>query len=156
MLAGFIACVVTLSWLWALPLCANLRFSALAVFFVGLVGWALLAEPGSFICRCLSTSWLRHTGKICFGLYLLHIVVFDILTPQRLRFLGNGRTGSLAILTIDFMAAFLVAGCSWRFVESPILGLKRKFEYERGAKLRADVRATGLDSARPVEIAGVS
>ncbi|MGD0506362.1 MAG: acyltransferase [Terriglobales bacterium] len=128
---GFVGCFITLSWLWALPVCANLRYSAVAIFFFGLVGWALVTEPRSLFCRCLSASWLRYAGKICFGLYLLHTIVFDVLSPKRLSFLGNGWAGSLAGLIINFAAAVLVASCSWRFFESPILGLKHRFEYGR-------------------------
>ena len=137
--AGFVACFTTLSWLWARPLSANLRFSALAIFFSGLVGWAVLAEPNSILNRCLSTSWLRYTGKICFGLYLLHIIVFDVLTPQRLAFLGTGWRGSLAIFAIDMAATIVLAGCSWKFFESPILRLKHRFEYGRGSEALAGV-----------------
>jgi len=133
--AGFVGCLITLSGFWALPVFANLRYSAVAIFFLGLVGWALLTEPHSLMYRCLTASWLRYTGKICFGLYLLHTIVFDVLTPRRLAFLGNGRVGSFVIQMIDLAAAFLVASCSWRFFEAPILGLKHRFEYGRRPEL---------------------
>jgi peptidoglycan/LPS O-acetylase OafA/YrhL len=81
--------------------------------------------------RCLTASWLRYTGKICFGLYLLHVTVFDILSPERLAFLGNGWVGSLGVLIVDFVAVFLLASCSWHFLELPMLRLKRRFEYGR-------------------------
>lgn len=126
---GLLGCALTL-WLFsAKPVCANLRFSALAVFCFGLVGCALLADPRTLLYRSLTTSWLCYTGKICFGLYLLHVTVFDILTLERLAFLGNRWAGNLAVLTIDFAAVFLLATCSWRFFESPVLALKSKFRY---------------------------
>jgi peptidoglycan/LPS O-acetylase OafA/YrhL len=131
--AGFVGCFITLAWLWARPLCAYLRYSAVSILFLGWVGWTLLAEPRSLMYRGLSASWLRYAGKLCFGLYLLHTIVFDVLTPHRLSFLGSGWGGSLAILGIDLAAVFLVAECSWRFFEAPILGLKHKFEYGRRA-----------------------
>jgi peptidoglycan/LPS O-acetylase OafA/YrhL len=128
---GLIACAATL-WRWpASPASANLRFSALATFSFGLLGCALLAEPKSFLCRSLTPSWLCYIGKISFGLYLLHVTVFDTLTPERLAFLGAGWLKSIAVLTIDFAAAFVLASCSWRFFESPILTLKHRFEYGR-------------------------
>ena len=129
--AGLVGCAVTLWWLSDRAVCANLRFSALAVLCFGLVGCALLSDPGSLLYQSLAASWLRYTGKICFGLYLLHVTVFDILTPERLAFLGRGWAGSLAVLAIDFAAVFVLAGCSWKFFESPILALKHRFEYGR-------------------------
>jgi peptidoglycan/LPS O-acetylase OafA/YrhL len=159
MAAGLVGCYVTLSWLWALPICENLRYSAVSIFFFGLVGSALLAESGNVFNRGLSSSWLRYTGKICFGLYLLHSIVFDVLTPKRFSFLGNGWGASLAVLVIDLLAVFLVAGCSWRFFESPILGLKHKFEYGRGivspSGLGEGGRVLSVEKPAP-EVAGSS
>jgi peptidoglycan/LPS O-acetylase OafA/YrhL len=67
--------------------------------------------------------------------YLLHVTEFDVLTPQRLAFLGSGLVGSLAILTIDFAVVLLLAGCSWKFFESPILALKHRFEDQRSPEI---------------------
>ena len=147
MAAGFVGCFVTLVWLWYLPVCANLRYSAVAIFFLGLVGWALLAEARSVSIRFLSASWLRYTGKICFGLYLLHTIVFDVLTPERLAFLGSSWSGSLAIVIIDLAAVFLVAGCSWRFFEAPILAQKHRFEYGRGSPVGWAERRSGREGS---------
>jgi peptidoglycan/LPS O-acetylase OafA/YrhL len=132
---GLVGCAITLRWLSARAVCANLRFSALALLCSGIVGSALLANPGTILYKSLTTSWLRYVGKISFGLYLLHVTIFDILTPQRLSFLGNGWAGNLAVLLIDFAAALLLATCSWRFFESPILALKYKFKYGRSSGL---------------------
>lgn len=134
MVGGLVGCFVTLVWLWALPISQNLRFSAVSIFFFGVVGWTLLARPHSLVYRGLSASWLRYTGKLCFGLYLLHTIVYDVLTPKRLALLGDRWGGSLVILAIDLAAVFVVAECSWRFFEAPILRLKHKFEYGRRAK----------------------
>jgi peptidoglycan/LPS O-acetylase OafA/YrhL len=128
---GLAGCATTLWWFSSEPVSANLRFSALAIFCFGLVGSASLADPGTLSYKVLTQSWLRYAGKICFGLYLLHVTVFDILTPERLAFLGNGWVGSLAVLAIDFGAAYLIAVISWRFFESPIPRMKHKFEYGR-------------------------
>jgi peptidoglycan/LPS O-acetylase OafA/YrhL len=129
--AGAVACLVTF-WLESdRAASASLRFTSLAVLFFGLVGSALLAGPGTLLYRILSAPWLRYTGKICFGLYLLHVTVFDTLSPERLRFLGNGWAGNLGVLIIDFVAVFLLASGSWHLLESPILRLKHNFEYGR-------------------------
>ena len=128
---GLIACVLALGVFGAKPVSANLRFSALALLCFGLVGSALLANTRSLLNQCLTASWLRYTGRICFGLYLLHVTVFDILTPERLSSLGSGWAGSLGVLIIDFAAVFVVASLSWHFFESPVLSLKGYFEYGR-------------------------
>ncbi len=138
MLVGFVGCVITFWWLGAIPVFSMLRNSAVAIFFFGLVGWAIVAEPSSLGIRCLSAQWLRYMGKICFGLYLLHTVVFDVLAPKRLAFVGSGPGGSFAVLIVDLTAAFVVAGLSWKFFESPILALKHRFEYGRRA-VRGDM-----------------
>ncbi|MFY9646734.1 MAG: acyltransferase, partial [Terriglobales bacterium] len=93
MALGLVGSYVTLAWLWTQPLSANLRYSAVSIFFFGVVGWALLASPSNLVTRCLSTSWLRFTGKICFGLYLEHTIVFDIMAPKRFGFLADGWGG---------------------------------------------------------------
>ena len=144
--AGVAACVITFWLLSDRPASASLRFSSLAILFFAVVGSALLTGPGTLLFRCLTASWLRYTGKICFGLYLLHVTVFDILSPERLAFLGNGWVGSLGVLIVDFVAVFLLASCSWHFLESPILRLKRRFEYGRSPAWRRASREA--DKAR--------
>lgn len=128
---GLAGCAITLWWLEGKPVGANLRFSTLAILGFGLVGCAVVADPSTLLCRCLTQSWLRYIGKICFGLYLIHVIVFDVLTPERMAFLGRGWAGSLGVLTVDLVAAFVLASLSWSFFESPILSMKRRFEYGR-------------------------
>jgi peptidoglycan/LPS O-acetylase OafA/YrhL len=128
---GLGASALTLRIFPATSASSNLRFSALAVLCFGLVGSALLVDQASGMSKVLNLAWLRYAGKICFGLYLLHVIVFDVLAPERLRFLGTGWAGSLGVLAIDFAAAMVLATLSWKFFENPILKMKHRFEYGR-------------------------
>jgi peptidoglycan/LPS O-acetylase OafA/YrhL len=63
---------------------------------------------------------IRYTGKISYGLYLWHYLVFTILDEFNLVPPG------WAVL-VKPAAAFLVAAASFQFVEKPCLGLKDRF-----------------------------
>jgi peptidoglycan/LPS O-acetylase OafA/YrhL len=63
----------------------------------------------------------QYTGKISYGLYLWHYLVFAILEDFNL--VGNGWGG----VVVKVAMAFLVAAVSFHFFEKPCLGLKSRF-----------------------------
>jgi peptidoglycan/LPS O-acetylase OafA/YrhL len=91
------------------------------LFFSGVI---LMANRGLIV-----PAWtpLRYVGKISYGLYLLHVPVFDIIRefahPQ-------GMLQSMAVFVFAISAAIAAASLSWFFLESPILRWKRYFESE--------------------------
>jgi peptidoglycan/LPS O-acetylase OafA/YrhL len=96
------------------------------VMFLGLVGMAVLGSgrPALGLLRLNSLRWL---GKVSYGLYLVHLVLF-IAVSDVARALGiPGRPAWLFIPAIG--ASVLLAGLSSRFIEGPILAWKDRFPY---------------------------
>jgi len=88
-------------------------------------GVILLANRGGIV-----PTWmpLRYLGKISYGLYLLHVPVFDTV---REFVHASGLAQSIAVLALDIGATIAAASLSWYLLESPFLRLKRHFESER-------------------------
>ncbi len=77
-------------------------------------------------------SLLAYTGKISFGLYLIHVPVFDMLREPKIRsrlsWFHSPALNDLVLLVCMILAVYFVASASWHFFESPILKLKNKFK----------------------------
>jgi peptidoglycan/LPS O-acetylase OafA/YrhL len=131
---GGVASVALLTWrqnsLWV--------FSALAAAFAGLLMLVLDARrrPG-WGSKLLAWRPMRYTGKISYGLYLLHPMTFALLLPlaRVLRLAPQANSpatdllGSLARVAL----VYLVATVSWYVFESPLLKLKAYFAGPKAA-----------------------
>ena len=75
---------------------------------------------------------LRHLGKISYGLYIYHCLIFWSfrVSPLHLKIVlwEHHYWGDLAIVAIDFGLAYGVTLLSWYLIETPILDLKRFFK----------------------------
>ena len=90
---------------------------------LGVVG---RAPRRSFYCRALELRPLVFVGKISYGLYLIHILVFSLLGGYVDKHLDAfGIPGNLAIVAIRVAVAIGCAALMWRYFEKPILALKR-------------------------------
>jgi peptidoglycan/LPS O-acetylase OafA/YrhL len=78
----------------------------------------------------LRSPWARRLGEISYGLYLYHLPVFGNLDALAHR-AGIGRPPWFDALKVA--VALGVAVASWHLIERPILGLKRRFVYDRTA-----------------------
>lgn len=71
-------------------------------------------------------------GRISYGLYLVHLLVFMSLGPMyTLLDRTMPRTGwliSLAVVLTQLLVSTVLAALLWHFVERPVLRLKRRFE----------------------------
>lgn len=71
----------------------------------------------------LSMSWLRHIGKISYGIYVYHFFV-----PQLAELIWPGYRaavdGALSGFLISSALSLVVAQLSWTFLESPVLKLR--------------------------------
>jgi peptidoglycan/LPS O-acetylase OafA/YrhL len=107
--------------------------SLLAVGFGGMLLTALLGQQAgrpSLYCRALSWGPLAFVGKISYGLYVTHILVFSILGGYVDKPLVHyGVAGNLAIVAIRTAAAIGFASLMWFYFEKPILGFKRYFNF---------------------------
>jgi len=81
-------------------------------------------NPLNFILR---RGPLPFYGRISYGLYLTHIIVFIYLGNLDLRMDRYGVAGSLALVAIRLAACTAVAAALWYGFESRILKLKRHF-----------------------------
>jgi peptidoglycan/LPS O-acetylase OafA/YrhL len=121
--------------LWALGASAvGIAFEVLAdstwpQFFLLSVGF------GSILCLAITTNLVRrnrvlcYTGKISYGLYLLHLPSFDAVRSDHIRALLPHRplANDLSYTVIAFATAYAAATASWFCMEKPILKLKQHF-----------------------------
>jgi peptidoglycan/LPS O-acetylase OafA/YrhL len=103
------------------------KFSLATSFYAGVVGYLIIGGP-IFANRLLRLSPLRFTGKVSYGLYVFHPIVFLYVLPRVDRF------PTFIQLMACFGATFLVATLSWYGYESWFIRLKEKFATERKAE----------------------
>jgi peptidoglycan/LPS O-acetylase OafA/YrhL len=105
----------------------------LAVGFGGMLLAALLGQAAprpTLYCRVLTLPPLLFIGKISYGLYVTHILIFSVLGGYVDRPLDHlGRAGNLAIVAIRLVASIGFASLTWYRFEKPILGLKQYFDF---------------------------
>jgi peptidoglycan/LPS O-acetylase OafA/YrhL len=109
------------------PLMRSIGYSAVDFTCASLLCWILLSPSSSFT-RLLRLSPLVYTGRIAYGLYLLH----EPASWVARKLLGNIETHSVLSVPITFAAAFIAASVSWRFFESPFL----KFQMRESGHVR--------------------
>jgi peptidoglycan/LPS O-acetylase OafA/YrhL len=123
MIAVALPCIV------ALLLLNSIQWGVFAVFSLCYAGLLCLA-----INTPLGAGWnfLKYTGTISYGLYLLHAPSFDLARDPRVRrfFAPHfSQTWSDIILVfVSFAIAYALSATSWHFFESRILKLKSLFE----------------------------
>jgi peptidoglycan/LPS O-acetylase OafA/YrhL len=106
-------------------------YTFIALGFAGLLGISLVADTKrSLFGKVIASRWLCYTGKISYGLYLVHLPLFILwgqFVHKRNLPLQSSIFGNLGSTAIQFALAFLLATLSWRFFESPLLRLKKYF-----------------------------
>jgi peptidoglycan/LPS O-acetylase OafA/YrhL len=106
----------------------SLLDTALAFGFAG----AVLAAIASTGARNPLNALLRHGplpfyGRISYGLYMIHIMIFVYLGAFDLRMDRYGMTGNLAVVAMRLGVSTAAATALWYGFESQILKLKRYF-----------------------------
>jgi peptidoglycan/LPS O-acetylase OafA/YrhL len=103
--------------------------TALTTLFGGAVLSAIAATGArNPINAILSRGPLAYYGRISYGLYMTHIMVFIYFGWFDARMDHYGMPGSLAVVAFRLVATTLVATALWYGFESRILRLKRFFE----------------------------
>jgi peptidoglycan/LPS O-acetylase OafA/YrhL len=125
-LGGLVATVLLIPFQSTNGYVFSFCFSASALLFAGVLSLGLLGWQK----RLFTLPALRYTGKISYGLYLIHPMIFWTLQSHNMYAkVGLGRYPYFAEalgVVLAFGLSFLIAAISWRFYESPILGLKRR------------------------------
>ena len=80
---------------------------------------------------------LAFYGRVSYGLYMTHIMVFIYFGWFDRRMDANGIAGNLAVVAFRLVAATAVATALWYGFESRILKLKRYFETRTPQKMSA-------------------
>jgi len=103
----------------------------LAAAFAGMLALSLTANPTTTLMgRALTQRWLVYTGRISYGVYLIHVPIFICVSLAARRFWGTPHYSSVRqvlMVCVAFAAVYAVASISWFCFERPILRLKDKF-----------------------------
>jgi peptidoglycan/LPS O-acetylase OafA/YrhL len=124
------------TWWW------NRRMQQFGYTILAVLGGAMLvgavSQPaGHWWPRLLSAGWLRAFGKYSYCLYLIHLPVMRavrawVFNPDDYPELAIAPwIGQAIFYPLAAVPAFALAWLSWRYVEAPILSLKKHFEVRR-------------------------
>lgn len=109
----------------------------LAAAFAGLMALSLTASPTTtFVGRTLTQPWLVYTGRISYGIYLIHVPIFmgvDLAARKIWRESQFFHVTQLLAVSAAFAATYIAASISWFCFEQPILRLKKYFRSEKPA-----------------------
>ena len=117
---------------YRLPLSVTFGLTLLSFFWGSLLVLALAASPRGLYGRVLESRFLRIFGKYSYALYIIHSTVYMGFVWLLRRYMLDGRSDDALLVQLLMYAvvipvAFVIAAGSWRFIESPILNLKRFF-----------------------------
>jgi len=103
----------------------------LAAAFAGVLALSLTFDPASSLAgRALTQRWLVYTGRISYGLYLVHVPIY-MATSYLAKRIGGVAPFSVGlqvfISCVAIACTYAVASISWFFFERPILRFKDRF-----------------------------
>jgi peptidoglycan/LPS O-acetylase OafA/YrhL len=127
-LAGFVAIGVANGTVESTNRSAStIGLTLITLFYAGFV---VLAIRDGFIHRAMKVAWLRWVGSISYGIYVFHILFLPFYIWLARHLAPNaGRVEDLALKgVITWVLAIPIAWVSFRYFESPILGLRKYFQ----------------------------
>ena len=98
--------------------------------------------------------FMKYTGKISYGLYLVHVPVFALASAStfpRFLFPHSPVTADAVLFVVSFALCYAVAAASWHFYESKFLRWKSRFEYAIARPAAAHAGAQGARDSHPGE-----
>jgi peptidoglycan/LPS O-acetylase OafA/YrhL len=128
-----------------LPLIQTWGITALTLLFAALIFIAATSRGGS-TSAFFELPALRFTGKISYGLYVLHPLVMALLLPVFAAYPTNAAM-DLALnsekISLVLLTSIALAAGSWFYFEKPILGLKKLLPYQRTIAAERSATAIG-------------
>lgn len=126
----------------------TVRETAIDLFFVALLGGALLTGTSRWG-RYVNIGIFQFLGKISYGIYLTHMLIFEMVAHFTLRYAPILRpvAGNFRLMLLQFFVAsamtIAVAYLSRRYFEGPFLRMKSR----QPMTLKADDRELELEAA---------
>jgi peptidoglycan/LPS O-acetylase OafA/YrhL len=107
-------------------------YTLLALGFAGIIVLILDGEP-TFLTRVFNNVVLRHLGRVSYGVYLYHGIVFvycrSVLWPiLRENVHLQHRTQTALGILLNYAILFVITHLSWYGIERPLLRLKSRFQ----------------------------
>lgn len=122
-----VAAVATLT----LPDIATVPYGAVYTYFVSAIMVAALVDAGLRfrpLRGFLTLRPIRYLGMITYGLYVFHIAAIWTVVKLLARFGVDGPLQGPAIIVLSLVLVFVVSAISFKYLESPFLRFKRRFE----------------------------
>lgn len=93
----------------------------------------------SALSRMLSRQWLVATGRMSYFLYLMHLPILTCV-------IYVWGQGGLRQVVFAFAISLLAAWGSWRFLESPLINIGKKFPYQHPESINTHYPATAASA----------
>lgn len=97
----------------------------IALFFAFVIGEQVFAKHSFYHADKL--PFFKHLGDISYGFYMYHCVVIYFVQQYFAWQEWTSFTHFLGFLLLSFIGTYLISAMSYKFIEQPILGLKRYF-----------------------------
>ncbi|HZY61677.1 MAG TPA: acyltransferase family protein, partial [Edaphobacter sp.] len=118
--------------------------TAAGLAFLALLGASMivLAISGVRFRHAMQVGWLRWLGTISYGLYVYHVLFLDLYQQAARAMLGPRSQAVIAIVVavIGLPCTLLIAVLSFRYLESPLLKLKKRFGHGEEQKITRPVQ----------------
>ncbi|MEA2002239.1 MAG: acyltransferase [Actinomycetota bacterium] len=137
------------SRIWVTSPVGFLYLTGIAVLFGGVVALVVVG----IVPRFLTWRPLMQVGRISYGIYLYHALVFFVVRRssdgilEGLGLSADSIAAELVLITMMLTLSYGVAALSWRLIEQPLLGLK-----DRLAPTGSSVTESGGEHPDPSEI----
>ena len=156
-ITGIISIVVAILFYYQVVVLKNILFpfriqaSVISLFVVSYIvyTWYNKIKLPFILNIILNNNFLASIGKISYGLYIYHILISNL---WRIKFFSDlyGHLPSFMVHKpryfhiVNFIVLLVVSFLSWKFIEKPILSLKRTFQLKE--KAAGTAREVGLVS----------
>lgn len=111
------------------PLIATFGLTAFAILFACILIYSISNFKNNFLTTILNNRYLKFIGKISYGLYVYHWVLYVFLRPLFLDFLFNSTqliiVSKVIASSLIFLLALTTSYLSYRYFEKRIMSLRK-------------------------------